>query len=369
MSGRGAFSQYDGHHGEIALLDGVDERLAQSEKLRLLRDVADVDARCILDPDHGNPVSAAQRHELVDLDEALAVELASDPGIGCIFRVAFRHHALPVRNDAEEEAVDLYKARIELRTVAGPELHVLAVVHEPSHELFDVIGHLLVKGNDAVEVFDREFRFCRLCNSEELVVVIGGEIGDPLLYGVEDRFLALEYLFEEPCVVVMYLDPAGRHCLELSRCIDKLLRCLLVEIAFWRHAAYDAGAADGDVAVLMREEQCRGDSLIAAARRVRSVDCGKNGDAQFVQLCVPEEGGPAPSPVCIHLLLLGQFYAAAVHKPYEGAVKPLRDIGNTEDVVRLTCYPGACHDLIVKTYDNAPSAVDPSEAVHDTGGT
>ena len=110
-SGR-ALSENDGHHRAVVrLLDGVDQRLAEAEELRLFRDVADIDARSYPGSRHRYPVPAAEGDELIHLDQAFTVELAADARIRRILRIAFGQHALPVGDDADQEAVDLYQTR------------------------------------------------------------------------------------------------------------------------------------------------------------------------------------------------------------------------------------------------------------------
>ncbi|OPX95628.1 MAG: hypothetical protein A4E60_03565 [Syntrophorhabdus sp. PtaB.Bin047] len=365
VGGRGSLPQDDGHHGEVALLDGVDERLAEAEELRLLGDVADVDARRILNPDHGDPVPAAEADELVDLDEALTVELAADAGIRRVLRVALGQHALPVADYTDEEAVDLDKTRVELGTDVGTEFHVLAVIDEARHELLHVVDHLLVELDDAVEVFGRELRFRRLRDPEEARIVVG-KLANPGLQRIEEAFFCLVHFAEEPRVVVVDLDPARRHALELLGGFDDLLRHLLVEVTFRSHAADDAGAADGYITILVGEKERRGDALVAAACRVRSVYGREDGDAQFVQFRVAEERRAAAAPVGVHPFLLGELDAGAVDEPHEGAVEPFRDVRDPQDVVGLARDPGTRHDLVVKTDDDAPFAVYPAETVHNT---
>ena len=233
----------------------------------------------------------------------------------------------------------------------------------PCEELIDVVGHLLVEGDDVVEVLGRESRLGRLGHPEEFGVV-SRQIGHPFLDRVEYRLFRLEDLLEEARVVVMDLHPAGGHRLEFPRGVDDLLRHALVEVALWRHAAHDARAADCDVAVLVGQEQGRAYALVAAARRVRPVDRGEHGDAQLVQLCVPEERGAVAPPVGVDLLLLGQLDATAVNEPDERAVEPFRDVGDPEDVVRLACDPRPRHDLVVEADYHAPPAVYPAETVN-----
>ena len=91
------------------------------------------------------------------------------------------------------------------------------------------------------------------------------------------------------------------------------------------------------------------------------------GMPSLFELCVPEKGGAVTPAVCVYLLLFGKFYAAAVDEPDERAVKPLGNVRDPEDVVRLACDPGACHDLVVEADDDAPAAVYPSETVDHAG--
>jgi len=91
----------------------------------------------------------------------------------------------------------------------------------------------------------------------------------------------------------------------------------------------------------------------------------EHGDAELVELGVPEERGPVAPSVRVHFFLLGELHAAAVDEPYEGAVEPLRDVRDPEDIVSLARDPRACHDLVVEPDDDAPPAVYPPKAVDD----
>ena len=165
----------------------------------------------------------------------------------------------------------------------------------------------------------------------------------------------------------MDLNPSRGHGFEFPGRLDDLLGHALVEKSLGGHAAHDACAADGDIAVLVGKKQGRADALVAAARGVCSVDGGEDGDAELVEFGVPEEGGAVASSVRIDLLLLRELHAAAVDEPHEGAMQPFGDIGDPEDVIRLSRDPGACHNLVVKADDDAPSAVDPAKTVDNAG--
>ena len=105
VGGGGAFPQDHQHHGQVCLLYGVDQGLAQPQQLRLFRQVAHIDARGVLKPDQGNAVAAAVGDKLVHLDQALAIEFAPHARIVGVFRVALAQVAGAVAYAAHQLAV------------------------------------------------------------------------------------------------------------------------------------------------------------------------------------------------------------------------------------------------------------------------
>ena len=65
MRCRRALAEHDQHHGDIRLLDGVDQRLTQAKQLGLFRQVTDIDPGCVLKPDDRNAVPPAEGYEFV----------------------------------------------------------------------------------------------------------------------------------------------------------------------------------------------------------------------------------------------------------------------------------------------------------------
>jgi hypothetical protein len=149
---RGTLSQDDTDHRHVRLLDGVDEGLAETQELRLFRDIPHVDAARVLEPDDGHPVAAAEGDELVHLDESLAVELSPHTGVRGILGVFCTKEPLTVSDETDEETVDLGEPRIDLRPIPRPEFHMLTVVEDPCEHFIEIIASLLVESDDAVDV-------------------------------------------------------------------------------------------------------------------------------------------------------------------------------------------------------------------------
>ena len=162
-------------------------------------------------------------------------------------------------------------------------------------------------------------------------------------------------------------DGARRVVLHLAGRVDHALSSLKVNVGLGVHAADDAGAADCHVALLMGDQDGRGDGVIAAACGVGSVDTYDDRNAHLVQLGVAVEGGAAASAVRVNLLLLVQLNAGAVQDVDQRDAQHLRGIGAAEQVVRLAGDPCACHLLVVGSDDDCPLAVDAAEALHDAG--
>jgi len=363
---RGALSQDDQHHRDVRLLDGVDQRLPQAQKLRLLGDVAHVDARGVLDPDDGQAVAAAQGHELVHLDEALPVELAPHGVVLVGVLGVVGDEALAVADDAHGVAVDLDDAAVDLGAVLRPELHVLRVVREPRQHLLEGVDPLGVDRDEARQLRGRELRLGRLGHAEELGVV-GRQVGHPLLDGVEDLGLLLVDGLEEARLVVVDPRASRGDGLEVPRGLDERLGPFLVEVALGAHAADDAAAAHGDVGLLVGQQDRGADALVAAAGGVGAVDAGDDGNALLLELGVAEEAGALPPAVGVDLLLLGQLHAGAVDEPDERHVEPLGEVRDPQVVVGLPGDPGPGDPLVVEADQHAPLAADPGQAVDDVG--
>ncbi len=73
-----SLSQDHAHHRDVRALNGVDQRLAEPQKLCLLSDIAHINAARILEPDERQFVSAAEHDQFIHLDEAFTVEFAPD---------------------------------------------------------------------------------------------------------------------------------------------------------------------------------------------------------------------------------------------------------------------------------------------------
>ena len=87
----------------------------------------------------------------------------------------------------------------------------------------------------------------------------------------------------------------------------------------------------GDVAVLVGEQYCGADALVAAAGRVGAVDAGQHRDAQLVQFGMAVKGRARTAPVGIELFLLGEFNPAAVDQPDQRDVKPFGKVGHPQE--------------------------------------
>ena len=110
--------------------------------------------------------------------------------------------------------------------------------------------------------------------------------------------------------------------------LDDLLGPGFVEKPLGAHAADDPSAADGDVAVLVGEEDGGADALVSATGGVGAVNPGQDRDAQFFQLRMPEKGGAVSAAVGVDLFLLGQLDAAAVDQPDQGDIEPFGHVGD-----------------------------------------
>ena len=121
----------------------------------------------------------------------------------------------------------------------------------------------------------------------------------------------------------MNAHAARRHFLEVAGRLNDLLGRLLVKVALGAHAADDAAAAHGDVAVLMGQQDGGADALISAARRVGAVNAGQDGNAHLLEFGMAEEAGAASAPVGIDLLLLRQLHAGTVDQPDQGDIQLL----------------------------------------------
>ncbi|OPY77349.1 MAG: hypothetical protein A4E70_02615 [Syntrophus sp. PtaU1.Bin005] len=144
----GSLSEDGEHHGKFGLLYGVDQRLAQAEKLRLFRDVADVNSGSILEPYHWNAVTITEGDKLAHLDQALSIELAAHPDVLVgIFRVVGKD-SLAVADDSDQESINFDQTGVHFGSVTGPKLHVFGIVHQTGKKVVKIINHLLIEGND-----------------------------------------------------------------------------------------------------------------------------------------------------------------------------------------------------------------------------
>ena len=368
----GALAERDLHHRQLAGLDGIDQALAEAEELGALRVVADVDTGGILDPQHRDSVTGAEGDKLVHLDEALAIQLAANAhrltvGRHLILGVVHQH-TLIVSDNADEQTVDLGKAGDHLGAVAVLILHELGAVEKTREDLDHVVGALLVERNDAVEVVGVEQGLLGIVNAEELGIV-SGQHGHVLTdTGEHALFIGVD-LAEEAGLAVVDGDGTGDVALEVLLRLDERLGSLLIHMTLGAHAADDAGAADRHVSVLMRDQDGRGDGVIAAARGVRAVDADDDGHAHLVQLAVAIERGAAAATVGIDLLLLVKLNAGAVQHVNEGDAQALGRVAAAQQAVGLAGDPGAGELLVVAGDDDGPLAVDTAEALDNADGS
>ena len=372
MRSGGALAERDLHHRQLAGLDGIDQALAEAEELRALSVVADVDTGGILDPQHRDAVTGAEGDKFVHLDEALAIQLAANAhrltvGRHLILGVVHQH-TLIVSDNADEQTVDLGKAGDHLGAVAVLILHELGAVEKTRQDLDHVVGALLVEGNDAVEVVGVEHGLLGIVNAEELGIV-SGQHGHVLTdTGEHALFIGVD-LAEEAGLAIVDGDSAGDVALEVLLRLDERLGSLLIHMTLGAHAADDAGAADRHVSVLMRDQDGRGDGVIAAARGVGAVDADDDGHAHLVQLAVAIERRTAAATVGIDLLLLVELNAGAVQHVNEGDAQALGRVAAAQQAVGLAGDPGAGELLVVAGDDDGPLAVDTAEALDNADGS
>ena len=373
VSGCSTLTKGDLEHRDVGGLDGVDQALAKAQELSLLCLVVDVDTGGILDPDHRDAVTVAQGDELVHLDQALTVQLAAHThsafsSVLRIVRIALQSQdALTVRDDADQQAVDLCQTGDHLGAVVLLVLQELAAVEQSLHDIVHVIGLSGVSHDDVVQSLAFDCRRLRHINTEELRIE-GRDIVHVLLDGIQNAELLRIDLAEETGDVVVDGDGARRVVLHLAGRIDHALSTLKVNVGLGVHAADDAGAADCHVALLMGDQDGRGDGVIAAACGVGSVDTYDDRNAHLVQLGVAVEGGAAASAVRIHLLLLVQLNAGAVQDVDQRDAQHLCGVGAAEQVVCLARDPCAGHLLVIGSDDHRPLAVDAAKALDDAGG-
>ena len=364
----GALAERDLHHRQLAGLDGVDQALAEAEELSALSVVADVDTGGILDPQHRDAVTRAEGDKFVHLDEALTVQLAAHAHRLAVSRHlvlwVVHQHALIVGDNADEQTVDLGKAGDHLGAVAVLVLHELGAVEKTRQNFDHVVGALLVERNDAVEVVGVEQGLLGIVDAEELGIVSGQHVDVLADTGEHALFIGVD-LAEEAGLVIVDGDSAGDVALEVLLRLDERLSSLLVDMALGAHTADDTGAADCHVGILMRDQDGRGDGVIAAAGGVRAVDADDDGHAHLVELAVAIERRTAAAAVGVHLLLLVELNAGAVQHVHEGNAQALGRVAAAQQAVSLAGDPGARELLVVARDDDGPFAVDTAEALDD----
>ena len=369
----GTLAERNLEHRELRGLDRVDQALAETKQLCLLRLVVDIDTGRILHPEDRETVAAAEGHELVHLDQALTVELTAHThsalaSVLRIVRVALHcEHTLTVCDDTDRKAVDLCDTGDHLRAVVLLVLHELAAVDERLQDIVHVIGAAGVARHDVIELFALNCRCLRRIDPEELRIECR-HVVHVLLDGIQNAELLRIDLAEETGHVVVDGDGARRVVLHLSGRIDHALCTLEVHVRLGIHAADNACAADCHVCLLVRNQNGRGNCVIAAARRVRAVDTDNDRNAELVQLRVAIEGRAAASAVRVNLLLLVELNAGAVQNVDQRNAEHLRRVGTAKQVVCLAGNPSARHLLVVGCDDHSPLAVDATKALDNTGG-
>ena len=169
---------------------------------------------------------------------------------------------------------------------------MLAAVDQAREDLVEDVGLFLVERQQVIEVARRKLRLGRLGHAEELRVV-GRNRAHVFLDAVEDAFFLVVDAREEAGRVVMGLDagPAACSCMLRVSAISSSSPATS-KPPLRRHAGHDADAADGDVGILVREQDGRADALVAAAGRIGAVDAGEHRNARLLQLGVAEEAAP-----------------------------------------------------------------------------
>ena len=244
-------------------------------------------------------------------------------------------------------------------------LHELGAVEQTRENFDHVIGALLVEGNNAVEVVGVKERLLRVVNAEELGIVSGQHVDVLADTGKHALFIGVN-LAEETGLAIVDGDGTGDVALEVLLRLDERLGSFLVHIALGVHATDDARAADCHVGIFMRDQDGRGDGVIAAACGVGAVDADDDGHAHLVQLAVAIERGAAAAAVGIDLLLLVELHAGAVEDVDQRNAQALGRVAAAQQGVRLTGDPCAGELLVVAGDDDGPLAVDAAEALDDT---
>ena len=364
---RGPFPQYHAHHGEIGLLYGVDQGLAQGEQFGFLGQVAHVDAGGVLQPDDGEVVAAAQGDELGLLDEPLAVVLAAHRRVGALGVGGIAgEDTLAVADEGDRKAVNLGDAGVHLAAVIGAVFQELAVVGEARQDLDGVVGALLVRGEDHVEILGRELG-CRGSGDQEHGRIVGRHHPHVILDAVQHAGLRVVHLAKVGGLVEVGLHAAGILRLEVLGAVNERTGRFGVDVPLRVHAADDARPPHRDVGALVRQQDGRADPLVAAAGRVGAVDGVQDRDPQVVQVRMTVERGAAGTPARVDRLLLHELHAGAVGEPDQRDVETLGHVGDHQDVLGLPCDPGARHDLVVEADDDRPFPLDLADAVDDAG--
>ena len=243
-------------------------------------------------------------------------------------------------------------------------LHELGAVEKTRQNFDHVVGALLVERNDAVEVVGVEQGLLGIVDAEELGIVSGQHVDVLADTGEHALFIGVD-LAEEAGLAIVDGDSAGDVALEVLLRLDERLSSLLVDMALGAHTADDTGAADCHVGILMRDQDGRGDGVIAAAGEVRAVDADDDGHAHLVELAVAIERRTAAAAVGVHLLLLVELNAGAVQHVHEGDAQALGRVAAAQQAVGLAGDPGAGELLVVARDDDGPFAVDTAEALDD----
>ena len=110
-------------------------------------------------------------------------------------------------------------------------------------------------------------------------------------------------------------NAAGGHLFEVASRLDKGFRTLFIKRSFWAHATDNSTPANGDVGILVGQEDGGTDALVSAAGGICTLDSGQDRHTQLFQFSVPKKGGAVPSSVGIDLFLFRQLYAAAIDNP------------------------------------------------------
>ena len=155
----------------FTVLNRVDQRLAETEKLCLLCNIVHINTAAVLKPDHRNPVSLAEHHKLTHLDEALTIELAANTNCirTAILRIVHKEPLL-IGDDTYKQTIQARDATDHFRAIVRLIFIKLARVGKAGDDLINIIGALRIHGNDTVQIIRRKSGLHRRRDPEKLKI-------------------------------------------------------------------------------------------------------------------------------------------------------------------------------------------------------